>query len=90
MAEFQNPERALEDARRMGSPSTTTTDENIEAVEWIVMYDLQVSVRRVADKLAISKTTIREIMNNHMCMKKVCTRWVLKLLAPIQRTNRVD
>ena len=29
-------------------------------------------------------------MNNHMDMKKVCTRWVPKLLTPIQRANRVD
>ena len=29
-------------------------------------------------------------MNNHMGMKKVCTRWVPKLLTPIQRANRVD
>ena len=31
-------------------------------------------------------------MNNHMDMgmKKVCTQWILKLLTPIQRANRVD
>ena len=29
-------------------------------------------------------------MNNHMGMKKVCTRWVPKLLTPMQRANRVD
>ena len=30
------------------------------------------------------------VMNNDVAMKKVCTRWVQKLLTPIQRTNRVD
>ena len=74
----------------MGHPSTITTDENIEAVERIVMRDRQISIRRVAEELAIPKTTIHEIMNNHMGMKKVCTRWVPKLLTPIQRANRVD
>ena len=29
-------------------------------------------------------------MNNHMGMKKICTRWVPKLFTPIQRANRVD
>ena len=29
-------------------------------------------------------------MNNHMDMKKVCTRWLAKLLTPIQRANGVD
>ena len=86
VAEFKNPERAFEDARRMDHPSTITADENIEAVQRIVMRDRQISIRRLAEELAI----IHEIMSNHMGMKKVCTRWVPKFLAPIQRVNRVD
>ena len=90
MTEFKNPERGFEDASRMGHPSTITTDENIEAVERIVMRDRQMSVRRVAYELGVPKITIHEIMDNQLGMKKVCTRWVSKLLTPIQRSNRVD
>ena len=90
VAEFKHPERGFEDAPRIGRPSTMTTDENIEAVERIVMRDRQISIRRLAEELPIPKATIHEIMNNHLGMKKVCTRWILKLLTPIQRANRVD
>ena len=69
----------------MGRSSTITADENIETVERIVMRDRQISIRGLAEELAIPKTIIHEIMNNHMGMKKVCTRWILKLLTPIQR-----
>ena len=79
VAEFRNPERASEEALRMGRPTTITTHENVEAVERIVMRDRQISIRRLAEELAI----IHEIMNNHMGMKKVCTRWVSKLLTPV-------
>ena len=74
----------------MDRPSTITANENIEAVEWIIMRDRQVSVSRVAYILGITKTTIHEIMNNRMGMKNVFTRWIPKLLAPIQRANPVD
>ena len=74
----------------MGRPSTITANENIETGERIVMHDRQISIRRVAYELAIRKTPIHEIMNNHIGMKKVCTRWVPKLLTPIQHANRVD
>ena len=37
VAEFKNPERGFEDTPRMDRPSIITTDENIEAVERIVM-----------------------------------------------------
>ena len=86
MAEFKNSERDFEDVPRMRRPSTITTDENIEAVERIVMRNRQVSVRRLAEELTI----IHEIMNNQLGLKKVCTQWILKLLTPIQRANRVD
>ena len=86
MVEFKDPERAVEDAPRMGHPSTITADKNIEAVERIVMRDRQISIRRPHEELPI----IHEIMNNHISMKKICARWVLKLLTPIQRINRVD
>ena len=86
VTEFKDPERAFEDAPRMGRPSIITANENIEAVEWIVMRDRQISIRRLAEELAI----IHQIMNNHMGMKKVCTRWVPKLLTSIQCANRVD
>ena len=85
MAQFNDPERAFEDAPRMDHPSTITADENIEAVERIVMRDRQISIHRLAEQLII----IHEIMNNHMYMKKVCTRWRPKLLTPIQCVNRV-
>ena len=81
-----NPERGFEDTPRMGRPSTITTDENIEAVERIVMRNRQVSVRRLPEELGI----IHELMDNQLGMKKVCTRWILKLLTPVQRANRVN
>ena len=62
MTEFKNLERGFEDAPRIGRPSTTTTDENIEAVERIAMHNRQVTVRRVAEELGIPKTIIHEIM----------------------------
>ena len=90
VAEFKDLERAFEDAPRMGRPSIITAGENIEAVERIVMRDRQISIRRVAEELVISKTIIHEIMNNHTGMKKVCIWWVPKLFTPIKRANRVD
>ena len=89
MAEFKDPERDFEDAPRTGRPPTTITDENIEAVEQVVIRDRQISIRRVADELNIPKSSVHRIMGEHLGMKKVCTRWVPKSLTPLQRMNRV-
>ena len=86
VTEFKDPERAFEDAPPNGPPSTITADENIEAVERIVVRDGQVSIRRLGEELAV----IYETMNNHMGMKKVCRRWIPKFFTPIQPANSVD
>ena len=85
VAKFNDPECGFEDAPRTSRPSTITADKNIEVVERIVMRGRQISIRRLTEELSI----IHEIMNNHMGMKKVCTRWVPKFFTPIQRANRV-
>lgn len=90
VAEFKDPERGFEDLPRTGRPSITADEENIKAVERIVMRDRQISIRRVAYELDISTTSVYEIMKSQLGMKKVSTRWVPKLLTPIQRANRVD
>ena len=90
VTEFNDPECAFEDAPQMGRSSTITADQNIEAVEQIIIRDRQISIRRLDEELAIPKTTIHEMMNNDMGMKKVCTRCVKKLFTPIQRANCVD
>ena len=79
VAEFKDPKRGFGDAPRMGRPSIITANENIEAVQRIIMHDRQISIRRLAEGLAI----IHEIMNNRMGMKKIFTRWVPKLLTLI-------
>ena len=90
VAEFKHPGRAFEHPPRTGHPSIITTDENIEAVERIEMRDRQISVCRVAYELATPTTTVYEVMSNHLDMKKISTRWVPKLLTPIQHANHVD
>ena len=71
VAEFNSSTHGFQDAPRMGRRSSTiTTQQNIEAVERMVMRNRQVSVRHVAEELVI----IHEIMDNQLGMKKVCTR----------------
>ena len=86
VAEFKNPENGFEDASRMGRSSTITAAENIAAVERMVMCNRQTSVRRLAEELAI----IHQTTDSQLGMKKVCTRWILKLLTPIQRASGLD
>ena len=61
--EFSESEHDFKDAPYGGRPLTTTTDQSAEAAGPVAMRDRQVSVRRVADELSISKTRVREIIS---------------------------
>ena len=88
--EFKDPKHGFEDSPRTGRLSTITTDQKIQAVQRIVMCDLQISVCHLACGLAIPITKVYKIISNHLSMKKVSTIWVPKLLTSIQRANRVN
>ena len=44
----------VSDDARPGSPSTSTTDENIEAVKKIILDNRGITIREVADDIIIS------------------------------------
>ena len=52
-----------------------------------MVRDRQVCVRRVANELSISKTSLCEIMSYYLGMSRVCTRWIPKLNVPIESTT---
>ena len=39
----------VNDNARLGYPSTLTTDENIEAVKKMILYNCRITIREVAD-----------------------------------------
>ena len=66
----------------MNCSSTITTDQNIQAIERIVMRDRHIAVRSLAYELAISTitTTVYVIMSNHLGLKKVIYSYLLTVL----------
>ena len=64
--------------------------KTLKPVGRILIRDRQVYVLRLAYELPIPTTAVYEIMSNHLGMKKISTRWVAKLLTPIQHANRVN
>ena len=78
------------DDPRSGQPSDGITPETVKSVEDLVMKDRNLSVRLIADTLGISKGSANSILNEHLGMSKVCTKWIPKTLSPHQRQDRVD
>jgi histone-lysine N-methyltransferase SETMAR len=85
---FKSGRQSLDDDHRTGRPSTSVNEENVAAVEELVMEDRRVTVREIARALCISFDSVHSILHNHLGMSKVSARWVPRLLGPDQKLNR--
>jgi len=56
------------------------TSEIIEQVHDMVLDDWWMKVREFAETIGISKECVGYILHEELDMKKLCARWVLRLL----------
>ena len=73
-----------------GRKVTVSTDKRIAAIEEYVMKDRRITVRQVGENFDIGCGTAQDILTNVLGMRRVCERWVPRLLVPEQKTVRVQ
>jgi len=76
---FQEGREDVEDDERLGRPSTSTTDENVEKVKEMIMSDRRIIIREVADDVGISIGSCHEIFSDVLgmtCDSKICSKIV--------------
>ena len=62
-----------------------TAREIINNIHDIVLNDPKVKVREIAKIVSISTERVFNTLHTHLCMKKLCARWVPRLLAIDQK-----
>ena len=68
---FTEGQEEVNDDARPGRPSTSTTNENTEAVKRIVMENCQIAMREVAENVGISVGSCHEIFSDILGVKRV-------------------
>jgi histone-lysine N-methyltransferase SETMAR len=84
-AEFKRGRTSLEG--REGRPKSATTPEIIEQVHDMVLDDRRMTVLEIAESICISKERVGYILHEELDMKKLCARWVPRLLTADQKTQ---
>ena len=89
-ADFKRGCTDTKDAERSGRPNEPVTSGNIKQVLKIVMDDRKLKVREIAKMVNISTGSASTILNEKLGMRKVCSKWVPRLLTMKQKQQRVD
>ena len=72
-------------------PNKITTPEMINKIHDIVLNNSKVKVREIAEILSISTERVVNILHlhTHLCMRKLCIRWLPRLLPIDQKCIHV-
>jgi transposase len=87
---FSDGRGSLMDNKRERRPSFKTSDVVKNEVCDVIDGDRRLTVCEVADKCAISKTTVHEILVQELHMNHICARWVPRMLSEENMTNRTE
>ena len=72
-----------------GRPNEVITPEMINKIHDIVFNDPQVKVHEIAQIVSISTERMVNILHTYLCLRKLRTRWVSRLLTINQKRIRV-
>ena len=81
MTEFKRGRTSCQDEHRSGRPNEVTMPEMVKKIHKMVLDDRQLKVRELADMVDISKSAVHRILTENLDMRKLCARWVPRLLA---------
>lgn len=89
-AKFKRGEMSIEDDARSGRPKEAVTDENIKKIHKIILSDRKMKLIEIAETLKISKERVGHIVQEYLDMRKLCAKWVPRVLTIDQKQQRFD
>lgn len=88
--EFKCGRICTEDEARSGRPVEVTTLDIVEKIHGMVMENRRMKVREIAEAVGISTERVHNILHEKLHVKKLCARWVPRLLTLDQKRMRKD
>lgn len=85
---FKESREVVENLPHPRQPTTAVTEENIDLVMKMVLKNGHYSLRVLSQKLSIFHESVRHILVDVLCMRRVAARLVPKELNFLQMENR--
>ncbi|UYV82647.1 hypothetical protein LAZ67_22000367 [Cordylochernes scorpioides] len=86
---FKEGREEVADEPRSGRPTTARTNENVDRVLEVLRTDRRLSTQQIADTLHMSTFVEHGIVTEDLQMRKVCAKFVPKVLTQDQKKLRV-
>jgi transposase len=87
--EYKHGRESLQDNPSSRRPSTSITEENVDAVLQLIKADSRVTIEKIAEVLGTSIRSVFTIIHGELGMNKVCTLWAPKMLRKNEMNERI-
>ena len=87
---FKEGRENVEDNPHSGRPLSSTNGQNVEVVRAVMAKDRRLSIRMIAEETGLDKNAVHRILTDHLHMRKICARLVLKNLSVEQKANQLE
>ncbi|XP_035220977.1 uncharacterized protein LOC118193925 [Stegodyphus dumicola] len=77
---FENGRTDIDDAERKGRPSTATNSEIAARVNECILTNRRKTIDEISNEQDIFHGSVHKIIADHLIFRKVCARWVPRLL----------
>ena len=90
-ADFKLGRTDINDAERSGHPNSVVVPESIKKkLHNLFLADRKLKLRKIAEALKISEGNIFTILHEYLSMRKLCSKWVLRLITVDQKQQGID
>lgn len=86
---FEEGRENIKDDQRSGRPSVVTSS-HVAAVKQLLDNDRRITIRDIVAKTDYSYGTVSGIIHNQLNMRRICARWIPKMLNTDQKRLRVE
>ncbi|XP_035210768.1 histone-lysine N-methyltransferase SETMAR-like [Stegodyphus dumicola] len=87
---FENGHTDIDDAEREGRPSTATNAETAARLNECILANRRITIDEILNELDISHGSVYKIIADHLKFRKVCARWVPRLLTEEHKEKRFE
>ena len=88
VAQFKRGDFSICDAPRPRLPETVTTSEIINQIHELILEDVRISVKSIAEQLGISRERVGSIIHEDLYIRKLSEKWVPKCLNTDEKRQR--
>ena len=90
VSDFKQARQSCKDEQSNGRPNEVTVPETVNKIQKMELADRRIKVGELADMVGISKSSVHWILTEHLYIKKLCARWLPRLLTIEQKQCWAD